>query len=98
MKWTNGLFVFCLLVACAPVVDLPTLIVPPSPVTQLIVKLVATPHPALTRAPTFTPEPTSVATDFVLTSDPYLQSQYTIQALHLRKYGGGEVEGQEILD
>jgi dienelactone hydrolase len=87
MKLVSALLTVCLLISCAPVatpaptptVRLPTLTPAPT----------VTPYPTPTRAPTWTPEVTNTPAS-ISTPDPY--SPYSIAALRLRKYGGGEIE------
>ena len=97
MKMTVVVLVFCLLAACAPVMDIPTQMVLPSPVVILKApKLSVTPYPTPTRASTWTPE---VATPTVAgplsTPDPF--TPYFVNTLRSRPYGGGQLENLGIL-
>ena len=92
MKRISALLILSLLIACAP-----TATPMPMPVVRLITLTPAptlTTYPTPTRAPTWTPEPTGTVAASISTPDPY--SRYSIAALRLRSYGGGEVESLGI--
>jgi len=97
IKLSRIFFIACLLSACAPSVQvqtLPTVSAPPAPrVTQP--KARVTPIPGPTRAPTWTPEPSSTPAGLLFTPDPF--NQYSIQALRIRQYGGGAVQNLGVL-
>jgi uncharacterized protein len=95
MKLVSALLILCLLIACAPT---PTPApAAPTPIVRLATFTPAptvTPYPTPTRAPTWTPEATATAA-VVSTPDP--NSAYSIAALRLRAYGGGEIENLGLM-
>lgn len=79
-----------LLFACAApqVVATPTSL--PSPPPRGTARPSVTPYPSPTRAPTWTPEPTATAINPTLVALP--QDPYSVDALRMRQYGGGDFE------
>jgi uncharacterized protein len=95
MKRLTFFLILCLLTACsgAPPTSVPTAsrTLPPAVIRT---RVPPTPIPGPTRAPTITLEPTRTA--FVLpTPDKY--QKYSIPALRARVYGGGALEGLDML-
>jgi uncharacterized protein len=104
LKLASVLLILSLLIACSPaatsapmpIVRSPTQA--PTPTVRLPTLAPAptlTPYPSSTHAPTWTPEPTATVAVSLSTPDPY--RSYSIAALRLRGYGGGEVENLGVL-
>ncbi len=96
MKLPYLLLIVCLLAACAPAtIATPVPEALPSPRVLYSAKPSVTPFPSPTRAPTWTPEPSVTPAGLLFTPDP--NSQYSIPALRLRQYGGGQVENLGVM-
>lgn len=93
MKWITLALIVSLLASCAPA-NTPEPVLPTAVAKHTVAPSV-TPHPTPTRAPTWTPGVSATPAGSVLVQDQY--TQYTIGALRVHAYGGGQVEDLGVM-